>query len=225
MNRFNMNRKETILVVLSVMFLIALLLYSYFLLFQPARETRLQAQQTLQTERQVLSSLQQQAAGETESEPASTLPLQRRVPVSPAEEVVLLQVGKAEVVSGTEIQNVAFSTGEMVIENPPEGVTSVSELLTTVQILSPDYDGILTFIEEVERLERITVTNSVTFTGPPERTEEAQEDEPIAMEITFSSFYRPDLTTLEGETPTAPAPPPSLKDDPFPFDDETEQED
>jgi type IV pilus assembly protein PilO len=224
-NRFNMNRKEMILVVLSVMFLIALLLYSYFLLFQPARETRLQAQQTLQTERQVLSSLQQQAAGETESEPASTLPLQRRVPVSPAEEVVLLQVGKAEVVSGTEIQNVAFSTGEMVIENPPEGVSSVSELLTTVQILSPEYDGILTFIEEVERLERITVTNSVTFTGPPERTEEAQEDEPIAMEITFSSFYRPDLTTLEGETPTAPAPPPSLKDDPFPFDDDTEQED
>ncbi|EMR05809.1 General secretion pathway, M protein [Bhargavaea cecembensis DSE10] len=225
MNRFNMNRKETILVVLSVLFLIALLLYSYFMLFQPARETRLQAQQTLQTERQVLSSLQQQAAGETESEPASTLPLQRRVPVNPAEEVVLLQVGKAEVVSGTEIQNVAFSTGEMVIENPPEGVESVSELLTTVQILSPDYDGILTFIEEVERLERITVTNSVTFTGPSERTEEAQEDEPIAMEITFSSFYRPDLTTLEGETPTAPAPPPSLKDDPFPFDDETEQED
>lgn len=225
MNRFNMNRKETILVVLSVLFLIALLLYSYFMLFQPARETRLQAQQTLQTERQVLSSLQQQAAGETESEPASTLPLQRRVPVSPAEEVVLLQVGKAEVVSGTEIQNVAFSTGEMVIENPPEGVTGVSELLTTVQILSPDYDGILTFIEEVERLERITVTNSVTFTGPPERTEEAQEDEPIAMEITFSSFYRPDLTTLEGETPTAPAPPASLKDDPFPFEDDTEQED
>ena len=225
MNRFNMNRKETILVVLSVLFLIALLLYSYFMLFQPARETRLQAQQTLQTERQVLSSLQQQAAGETESEPASTLPLQRRVPVNPAEEVVLLQVGKAEVGSGTEIQNVAFSTGEMVIENPPEGVESVSELLTTVQILSPDYDGILTFIEEVERLERITVTNSVTFTGPSERTEEAQEDEPIAMEITFSSFYRPDLTTLEGETPTAPAPPPSLKDDPFPFDDETEQED
>ncbi|MCM3086606.1 type II secretion system protein M [Bhargavaea ginsengi] len=225
MNRFNMNRKETILVVLSALFLIALVLYSYFLLFQPARETRLQAQQTLQTERQVLSSLQQQAAGETESEPASTLPLQRRVPVSPAEEVVLLQVGKAEVVSGTEIQNVAFSTGEMVIENPPEGVASVSELLTTVQILSPDYGGILTFIEEVERLERITVTNSVTFSGPPERTEEAQEDEPIAMEITFSSFYRPDLTTLEGETPTAPAPAPSLKDDPFPFDDDTEQED
>nr|WP_285858615.1 type II secretion system protein GspM [Bhargavaea ginsengi] len=220
-----MNRKETILVVLSALFLIALVLYSYFLLFQPARETRLQAQQTLQTERQVLSSLQQQAAGETESEPASTLPLQRRVPVSPAEEVVLLQVGKAEVVSGTEIQNVAFSTGEMVIENPPEGVASVSELLTTVQILSPDYGGILTFIEEVERLERITVTNSVTFSGPPERTEEAQEDEPIAMEITFSSFYRPDLTTLEGETPTAPAPAPSLKDDPFPFDDDTEQED
>ncbi len=220
-----MNRKETILVVLSALFLVALLLYSYFLLFQPARETRLQAQQTLQTERQVLSSLQQQAAGETESEPASTLPLQRRVPVSPAEEVVLLQVGKAEVVSGTEIQNVAFSTGEMVIENRPEGVASVSELLTTVQILSPDYGGILTFIEEVERLERITVTNSVTFSGPPERTEEAQEDELIAMEITFSSFYRPDLTTLEGETPTAPAPAPSLKDDPFPFDDDTEQED
>ena len=225
MNRFNMNRKETILVVLSVLFLISLLLYSYFMLFKPARETRIQSQQTLQSERQVLSSLQQQASGETESEPASTLPLQRRVPVSPAEEVVLLQVGKAEVVSGTEIQNVAFTTGEMVIENPPEGVESVSELLTTVQILSPDYDGILTFIEEVERLERITVTNSVSFNGPPERTGEAQEKEPVAMEITFSSFYRPDLTTLEGETPTAPAPPPSLKQDPFTFEDETEQED
>ncbi len=218
-----MNRKEAILVVLSVLFFISLLLYSYFLLFKPARDQLQQSRDSLQAERQVLSTLQQQAAAATDREPASSLPLQRKVPVEPVEEMVLLQLGKAEIISGTEIENVAFTTGEMVIENPPEGVENVSELLTTVSILSPDYEGIASFIEEVERLERITVTDSVAFSGPPEKTEEADEDEQVQLEVTFSSFFRPDLETLKGEVPRVPAPSASLKDDPFPFDDDTEQ--
>ncbi|MET3574641.1 pilus assembly protein PilO [Bhargavaea ullalensis] len=223
MNRLNLNRKETILIVLSVLFFISLLLYSYFLLFKPAHELRQQAQQNLQTERQVLSTLQQQAAGKTDREPASSLPLQRKVPVEPVEEMILLQLGKAETVSGTEIENVAFTTGEMLIDNPPEGVENVNELLTTVSILSPDYEGVAAFIEEIERLERVTVLDSATFTGPAEKTEEADEDEPISLEVTFSSFYRPDLETLKGEVPKVAAPPASLKEDPFPFEDNTEQ--
>lgn len=223
MSRLNLDKKELILLFASILFFISLLLYSYFMLFTPARDERLQAQQSLQTERQVLSTLQQQVAGVEYTEPASSQPLQRKVPVLPVEEIVLLQVGKAEVVSGTEIQGVSFSTGEMLIENPPEGVESVDELLTTVQITSEDYDGIITFIEEVEKLERITVTDAISFTGPSEKREETEEDEPIQMELTFSSFYRDDLESLKEETPKAPAPPASMKEDPFKFEDESEQ--
>jgi len=124
----------------------------YFILFRPAHETRIQSRQTLQTERQVLSSLQQQASRESGSGPASTLPLQRRVPVLPAEEIVLLQVGKAEVVSGTEIQNVAFSTGEMVIENLPEGVP-IRSIFTGPQEKNGEAqdDEPITFGEETEQ--------------------------------------------------------------------------
>ena len=223
MNRLNLNRKETILLVLSILFFISLLLYSYYLLFEPAREQLQQSQDNMQAERQVLSTLQQQATPDEDREPASSLPLQRKVPVEPVEETILLRLGEAETVSGTEIENVAFTTGEMVIENPPEGVENVQELLTTVTILSADYEGIATFIEEVERMDRITVMDSISFAGPPEKVDEAQEEEPISLEATFSSFYRPDLESLREAVPKVPAPPASQQEDPFPFEDDTEQ--
>jgi type IV pilus assembly protein PilO len=221
MTNLTKRQKEMALVVLSVILFLSLGAYSYFLVYTPAKDTNDQVKLTTSNERDVLFALQKQSASKGQTDTASSQPLQRKVPTKPLEDAVVLEIGKAEIKSGTTVQGITFTQGEFVIENPPELVENVSQLLTEVVLQSDSYIGIEKFVDEIEKMDRIFIIDSINFNVPEEIREEELEKDFIEMTVTFSAFYRPDLIDLHIEAPKTNAPPPSEKIDPTPYNDGT----
>ncbi|MGE6488285.1 LysM peptidoglycan-binding domain-containing protein [Paenisporosarcina sp. NPDC076898] len=216
MSSLTRKQKEIGLIVLSSLFCIAIIAYSYFTFFSPNKESLAVAETTLTTDRQVLFALEQQLADQPEIPVASSLELQKKVPVDSLTELVLLQIEKAEVVSQSLVQSVGFTEGPFVIEAPPEGVETLQELLVSLSIETPTYTTLESFIAELERLDRILIIDSIQFSSLGEVTTADQEDEKLQLNLTFSAFYRPDLTELLEESPKVDTPAPADKVNPLP---------
>lgn len=219
MTNLTKRQKEMALVVLSVILFLSLGAYSYFLVYTPAKDTNEQVKLTTSNERDVLFALQKQSASNGQTDTASSQPLQRKVPTKPLEDAVVLQIGKAEIKSGVSVQGITFTQGEFVIENPPKLVENVSQLLTEVVLQSDSYIGIEKFVDEIEKMDRVFIIDSINFNVPEEIRKEELEKEFIEMTVSFSAFYRPDLIDLQIEAPKTNAPPPSEKIDPTPYND------
>lgn len=216
MSSLTRKQKEIGLIVLSSLFCLAMIAYSYFTFYSPKKESLAVAETTLTTDRQVLFALEQQLADQPEIPVVSSLELQKKVPVDPLTELVLLQIEKAEVVSQSLVQSVSFTEGPFVIEAPPEGVETLQELLVSLSIETPTYSTLESFIAELERLDRILIIDSIQFSSSGEVTTADQEDEKLQLTLTFSAFYRPDLTELLQEGPKVDTPAPAEKVNPLP---------
>lgn len=215
-------QKEIALVVLSVLLFISLAAYSYFKVYVPVKDTNEQMKLTTSNERDVLFALRKQSAAQGQTDTTSSQPLQRKVPSMPLEDAVLLQIGKAEIKSGTLVQDIAFAQGEFIIENPVENVENINQLLTEVVLQSDSYTGIEKFVDEIEKMERVFIIDSISINVPVEIRDQQLDEGMIEMTVAFSAFYRPDLVGLQHEVPKIDAPPPSEKIDPTPFNDSVE---
>lgn len=217
MRSLSKRQKEIGLVILASVLLLMLAAYSYFNIYSPAKEANERATQTLANERDILFALQRQEAQQSPSETSTSRQLQQKVPVKPLEDLILLQVQKAEVKSDTYVNAVNFSLEETSIENPPEHVTNVQAVITEVHLETDTYSKVDRFIEEIESMERIFIIDGIEFTAPEEIRTMEQETENMEMTVRFHAFYRPDLENLVDEAPKVDAPVPSGKQDPTPF--------
>lgn len=216
MSSLTSKQKEIGLLVLSFVFCFAIVAYAYFTFYLPKKESLAVAETTLQTDRQVLFALEQQLAEQPEIPVVSSLELQKKVPVDPLTELVMLQIEKAEVVSQSLVQSASFTEGPFVIEAPPEGVETLQELLISLSIETPTYETLESFIDELEKLDRILIVDSIQFSSLGEVTTEEQENENLQLTMTFSAFYRPDLIELLDEGPKVDTPAPADKVNPLP---------
>lgn len=221
MSSLSKSQKEKALIVLAIIFLLALAAYSYFSLYAPAKEARLQAEQTLSSERDVLIALQTQLKELPEGEKISTSNLQQKVSVEALTELIVLQVEQAELISGTLIDNIGITEGLVELPVPVEGLENLQEVLTTVTIKANDYKEITTFIEEVEAMERIMIVEAIDFGSNEEVTSTDQVGEPLDVNLTFSAYFRPDLIALADTLPKVDAPAPAGKVNPLPQNDGT----
>lgn len=217
MSNLTKRQKEMALLVLAIVFLIALAAYSYFQIYAPAKQSNEQAMQMLANERDILFALQRQEAQQSITGSMSSRPLQEKLPVKPLEDLILLQVQKAEVKSDTDVHEVNFTMEEPIIENPPEQVENVQAVITEVRLSAEGYSQIDRFLEEIESMDRIFIMDRVEFTAPPEMRTVDQENEPMELLITFYAFFRSDLGNLEDEAPKVDAPVPAGKQDPTPL--------
>ena len=217
MRSLSKRQKEMGLVILASVFLLILGMYTYFNVYSPAKEANERAAQTLANERDILFALQRQEAQLSPAESSSSLHLQQKVPVKPLEDLILLQVQKAEVKSDIYVNAVNFSLEETSIENPPEHVTNIEAVITEVHLETDEYSKVDRFIEEIESMERIFMIDGIVFTAPEEIRTLEQETENMEMTVRFHAFYRPDLENLADEAPKVDAPVPSGKQDPTPF--------
>ncbi|MGB3261501.1 LysM peptidoglycan-binding domain-containing protein [Paenisporosarcina sp.] len=216
MSNLTRKQKEIGLIALSSLFCIALIAYTYFTFYSPKKESLVVAETTLTTDRQVLFALEQQLADQPEIPVVSSLELQKKVPVDPLTELIMLQIEKAEVISQSLVQSVTFSEGAFVIEAPPEGVETLQELLVNMTVETPTYSTLETFIDELEKLDRILIVDSIQFSSPAEVTTDDQEEEKLLLTLSFSAFYRPDLIELLEEGPKVDTPAPADKVNPLP---------
>lgn len=216
MSNLTSKQKEVGLIALSVLFCLSIIAYAYFTFYSPKKESLAMAESTLATDRQTLFALEQQLADQPEIPLVSSLELQKKVPVEPLTELILLQVEKAEVVSQSMVQSISFAEAPFVIEAPPEGVETLQQLAVSMTIETANFKNLETFIDELEKLDRILVVESIAFGSPGEITTADQEKDKLSLSLTFSAFFRPDLIELLDEVPKVDTPPPADKLNPLP---------
>ncbi|MGI2326466.1 LysM peptidoglycan-binding domain-containing protein [Planococcus sp. YIM B11945] len=222
MSNLTKRQKEIGLVVLTVLLLLGSAAYSYFSLYAPARDARVQSEQLLSSEKEVLIALQAQQKSTPPTEKISTSTLQQKVSVEPLTDLILLQIEQAELISGTLVTAINFAEGPMQLLQPVEGLENLQEVLTTVEFNAKDYKGITAFIKEIEAMKRIMIVDSIDFAANPEVTEEVQENEPLTVSVQFSAFFRPDLIQLQDTLPKVDSPSPAKKQNPLPQNDGTD---
>ncbi|WP_211653930.1 pilus assembly protein PilO [Planococcus alpniumensis] len=222
MSSLSKTQKEKGLIGLAVILLLAIAAYSYFFLYAPAKEAKLQAEQILSSERDVLVTLQTQLRELPEGERVSIRELQKKVSVEALTEMIVLQVEQAELLSNTLINNIGITEGVVELPVAVEGLENLQEVLTTVTINANEYQDITTFIDEVESMERILIVEAIDFDSTEEVIAIDQEIDPIEATLTFSAYFRPDLIELADSLPKLDAPAPAGKVNPLPQNDGTD---
>ncbi|WP_017381175.1 LysM peptidoglycan-binding domain-containing protein [Paenisporosarcina sp. TG-14] len=216
MSNLTRKQKEIGLIVLSSLFCLIMIAYAYFTFYVPKKESLEVAETTLIADRQVLFALEQQLADQPEIPIVSSLELQKKVPIDPLTELIILQIEKAEVVSKSLVQSIGFSEGPFVIEAPPEGVETLQQLLVNLSIETSSYATLEAFIDEIEKLDRILIVDNISFSSPGEVTTEVLEPAKLQLSLSFTAFYRPDLLELLDEGPKVDTPAPADKSNPLP---------
>ncbi|RAK21384.1 type IV pilus assembly protein PilO [Anoxybacillus vitaminiphilus] len=111
--------KRQLLLLLGIFITMGLaffVLYSYIL--KPMHERIEQLQQTLSTEQQLLDATREQTAQQETEITESVVELQKRVPVKPMVEQLLLDLERAEVVSDSFISSISFTEDSEVTTQP-----------------------------------------------------------------------------------------------------------
>jgi len=188
----------------------------YFLLLAPRYQEIDRLAAIVQSEKKVLAAMEQNVSPKEGEALESLAALQKKVPVRPLTDQLLLEFQKAEYVSDSVLLNVHFSEQEQAKgeekEAPPTGIETVSAQLT---VQSPSYYQLERFLEMLERAERIMAIESLTFTGQPELTSTAMDVHPLTYSLTVRAFYAPQLEKWKQLLPARDVPPPSGKDNPL----------
>lgn len=229
---FNKKQAATILSVFIITALI--LLFLYFKYYQPAVQQLEMKKTELHSDEKGLAMLQQKVNQMGEKTFESTIALQKKVPVKPLTDQLLLQLDKAETVSGSTIKSINFLTGEAAKgqaettledsnetqsnQNSKKTValpTGVKSTTVTIAVESPSYFELEEFIKQLQSLARIIGIEKIDVNGPTEMTTDDQEKQTIAVTITASAFYMPELQSLADQLPKLEVPSASDKLNPF----------
>ncbi|RDU35049.1 hypothetical protein DRW41_19915 [Neobacillus piezotolerans] len=256
--RLNSTNKHKWVAAVLGLFLIAFGAGAYFLSIQPLKDNLQLKKESLKTEEQLLSIIQGREKETENYSSVSSTQMQHKIPVNPLVEQMILDMEKAEVVSGSKILSMAFAkdsdiaaqeeaaTGETVPQGetggsaqsgeimnegvnqegqaegtqaPPKSVIQVPDGVkkVTVQLSveSPGYPELEKFVSTLESTKRISMIESISYTGGAEITSLQQKDEPLKFSITVSAFYMPELKDLAQQLPDIGAPEPAGKRNPL----------
>ncbi len=233
MRSLTKRQKDLTLLILSLVFFAVIAAYSWYRMYAPAKDDNARVVSSIVDQREVLFELQRQLAAKPEEMSSSSRPLQQKVPVVPLEELLVVQLEKAEVKSGTAIRDIQFTKDAAGLEvaDPAEtadgssddvsaGTTADSpeaalrRVTVDIELSADSYESIDRFIREVEQMERIFIVQTIELTPPEEEREQTEEAAPLELTVSFQAFYRPDLTELLPDVPKLDAPAPAGKEDP-----------
>jgi type IV pilus assembly protein PilO len=96
----------------------------------------------------------------------------------------------------------------------PEGVKKIT---AEISVVSKNYESLLTFLQTIEELKRVTVIEAITFSGLDEiemASPDASPDQ-LKYEITIAAYYLPELTDYLNDLPKGEFPAPNGKENPL----------
>lgn len=235
-----MNRKQKLITVTTIFVLLLFFLGMFFFVLYPKLEKIPLKESELTTQEQILSTLQNKITDTNRTAFDSTVTLQKMVPVKPMSEQLLLDIEKAEVVSGSFVENLEFQDGEVAEDSQePEDLESIAtgedvdseaedtkksdslpsglkKITVTINVESPTYFEFEDFIGILENSERITIIESIDFTEKDEEIiEEGQTDMPLRYKVVLAAFYMPTLADLIDRLPKMETPEPADKKNPL----------
>lgn len=222
------SKRQLFILVLLLIVLGAAFSGLYFYMLYPRYQQIEELNNTVASEKKILAATRAEIAKQKSSLPESVVELQKKIPVKPLTEQLLLDFKKAEVVSDSTISNMTFSEDENVTAKPqekdasskpeqssselPDGLKKVTVQLT---VQSPSFYQLERFLQTLENLNRIVSIESLSFTGNPELTSVDTEVNPLTYSVTVSAFYYPKLAKLQNMLPQIDVPPPSKKRNPL----------
>lgn len=231
------SKKEKLIAFAGVALLLIVLCGLYFLYLQPLKAELEHKQNELKQETQLLTVIENQMQSMKTDVFESTDTLQQQIPVKPLVEQLLLDIEKAEIVSGSFVSDMEFSDGEVTeeanedlenvdtnsagTEQEGEAKNSIAlpagmkKTTATLTVQSPSYFDMEKFISTLESQSRIIVIEEIDITGQDEIVSTDQDLQFISFEITISAFFMPKLTDLIAHMPKMEIPEPSNKKNPF----------
>lgn len=234
--KLNLFNNKKLIGISVILFLIALFVALYFFVLYPKSNEVSMKEVELSTQEQILSTLQNKITSTNTNTFQNTVALQKMVPVKPLSQQLLLDIEKAEVVSGSFVVSMSFEDSEVEVpeteqqnaeeteaadgevEEEEESIplpTGVKKITVTLNVESPSYFEFEEFLRILEDSERITVVESIDFSANEEIIEMEQESTPLSYEVILSAFYMPTLTDLIEHLPKIATPEPANKKNPF----------
>ncbi|MBB3907194.1 pilus assembly protein PilO [Anoxybacillus sp. UARK-01] len=216
----------------------------YFYTLKPLYSRLEELRTTVENEKKLLATMQTQAEQQQTDRTASVVELQKKVPVKPLVEQLILDLEKAEVLSDSLISGMSFNEEADVNGQPPadsaQGQENGTQARTKEQsaaqktdsaapslpqglkkvtaqltVQSPSYYHLERFLQTLEKLDRIVSVETLSFSGNPELTSIDTQTEPLTYSLTISAFYHPGLAKLQKQTPPLDVPSPSGKRNPL----------
>ena len=222
--------KDVLLILLTFIIGAVLIGILYFRIYQPILIQSNALDSELKLETKQLEIIQKRLGDNHLESIEGTVELQRKVPVQPLADQLLLDLEKAEVVSGVQIKEISFTEDALNVEanletldeeagEEIEPVTplpdGMKQITATLSIDAKDYFEFEDFLAEIETLRRMMKVDQFSVSGPSETTTSIGEEEAISFQVSVSGFYMPTLLELIDQLPQVNAPAPANKKDPF----------
>ncbi|MBS4202751.1 hypothetical protein [Lederbergia citrea] len=229
---FQLKKKQLAIAAVAVFASFFLLFLLYYQFYKPAALGATLKENELKTERQMLEILENRIENAGTDTIISTMALQRKIPVKPLADQFVLDLDKAETMSGVLIKEIDFTNEEVINEeeesdrietdgteetdplhtNMPAGLEKIS---ADLKVEAKNYSELRDFLQQLESMERITQVEKISIKGPKEVTFIEDTSTAFTFETTISAYYMRDLDDLADQVPKVDAPTPADKEDPF----------
>lgn len=211
---FDTIKKNSILILMNSLVVLAVV-FAYFYFIPPLTTSITVAEEQLKFEKALLEAVEKNVHVPTSLSDVDVKSLQKKVPILPLVDQFILDLEKAEVFSDSFITSYSFATSEYTgtglqtgteeTEAEAEEVvltpTGVERVTVNMSVISPGYDELVQFLERIERLQRVTKVDSLSFTGFPEVTLLEQTGDDINFSVSISTFYLPELAEFSEYLP------------------------
>ncbi|GKU81441.1 pilus assembly protein PilO [Niallia sp. NCCP-28] len=237
--------KHIIIILFSVFMIILLAVSCYYLYLMPL-STKVDAKKMeLELAQQEASILETKIKSSQEKVAESSIELQKQVPVKRLLEQALLEIEKAEIISGAnlieltvngtasdeDVTNEELTTADkaikdanaedgdsadqMAVENEISLPNGIKKTSITIIGEAETYYELEKLIETLQSSNRIIDIESLDVTGTKEIVSVEDNDQKIEFEMSLSIYYFPKLTDLVNELPPLESPKTSDKLNPF----------
>ncbi|WP_445490120.1 pilus assembly protein PilO [Niallia sp. 03133] len=237
--------KSALLLIVSIIVLLFLAVGARFFYLMPLYQEADRKQSELQSAEQQVAILQSKINSSTEKTAASSMGLQKQVPVKRLLEQALLDIEKAEIISGSNLIEIKMNGTEADEDLKDEELTTADKAIkeanktennavdingessdaalpngikkTSINITgeADTYDELEKLIESIQSSQRIMDVESLHITGTEEIISVEDTDQKIEFDMSVSIYYYPELNDLIKDIPPLESPKTSDKNNPF----------
>jgi type IV pilus assembly protein PilO len=208
-------KREWLLIAGSILLGLCISAGVYLLLYNPVQQEITLREQDLETEEQLISILEEKSGSIQQKTFQSSVALQKKVPVKPMTEKLVLDLEKAETISNSFISSIQFSEGDVTLPLTPQSPEEDIENLSTDDSEAEGETGETEAGTETETeteaqpqeilpqgLKKLSATLSVESPSyfEMERFLEVLEELDRITEIEQVAFEGPEESTMQGES-------------------------
>ncbi|MBH0230022.1 hypothetical protein [Halobacillus yeomjeoni] len=213
--KIEVNKLSIMLFIGAVLFSVLFIILGNRFFIDPLEDEVKGYKKTLQAERKILSAIQENQKEELRKQLITSRTIQQQLPVIPLLDQLLIGFDRAENSTTSLIQNIGISDREALVAlgeeetNPEDGenvegeneeaveleiIEGLHQLDFSIQVTSKNYKEMISFLEEIKSLPRVSQIESIQFDAPENENE-------LGYTLLLSTYYLPVYSHLANEAP------------------------